>query len=72
MRQWPWITLAVAAIAAVTPIGQNVIYLSFFSGEQLSNDIWRPFFFIGLTIVFVIAALEWWIRRRIHRRRVEY
>lgn len=70
MRQWPWITLLLAAILAITPFGRDFIYLAFFSGEQLSRNIAQPIFFMALAVVAALVLLEWWIRRIIGKRRV--
>lgn len=71
MRQWPWITLLLAATFAITPWGRDFIYLAFFSGEQLSRNIAQPIFYMALAVVAVLVLLEWWIRRIINKRRVE-
>ena len=71
MRRWPWITLAAITIFVITPFGRDFIYLAFFSGEQLSRNIAQPIFFMALAVAAVLAALEWWIRRLIGKRRVE-
>lgn len=70
MRQWPWITLLLAAILAITPFGRDFIYLAFFSGEQLSRNIAQPIFFMALAVIAAFVLLEWWIRRIIGKRRV--
>jgi tellurite resistance protein TehA-like permease len=69
MRQWPWITSVATAVALVSPFGQDLIYLAFFSGEQLSRNIAQPFVFIGLAIFVLLGALEFWFKRYIRRRR---
>ena len=71
MQRWPWITLILVAVVLVTPVGRDFVYSAFFSGEQLSRNIAQPIVFSGLAIALLLAALEWWIRRIISKRRVE-
>jgi len=71
MQRWPWITLAAVTILAITPFGRNIVYLAFFSSEQLSRNIAQPIFLVALVVVGVLVMLEWWIRRIIGKRRVE-
>lgn len=71
MHRWPWITVLMAVVLAVTPVGQNSIYLAFFSGEQLSRNIAQPIFLMALAIILLLVALEWWVRRIMHKRRLE-
>ncbi|MEZ5820221.1 MAG: hypothetical protein AB7I42_16110 [Bradyrhizobium sp.] len=67
--RWPWISLLLAIIVTISPLGRDVIYSAFFSSEQLSRNIAKPMFFIGLAIMALIVALEWLIRHIIFRRR---
>ncbi len=60
-----------AVALAVFPVGQDFIYLAFFSGEQLSRNIAQPIFFTALAVVVLLVVLEWWVRRIIHKRRLE-
>jgi hypothetical protein len=69
MKRWPWISLAVAAIAVLNPLGQDIIHAAFFSGEQLSRNIWQPFVYGAALILILLIALEWWIRKRRAARR---
>jgi hypothetical protein len=71
MRRWPWITLVLVAVVMLTPFGRDFVYSAFFSGEQLSRNIAQPIVFSGFAIALLLAALEWWIRRVISKRRVE-
>lgn len=71
MHRWPWITVLMAVVLAVTPVGQDSIYLAFFSGEQLSRNIAQPIFFMALAAVLLLVVLEWWVRRIMHKRRLE-
>ena len=71
MRRWPWITLMLVAVVLLTPVGRDFIYSAFFSGEQLSRNIAQPIVFSAFVVALLLAALEWWIRRIISKRRVE-
>ncbi len=64
MKKWPWIAMLLAAIAALNPFGLDIIRAAFFSGEQLSRNIWQPIVFCAGAIFAVLIALEWWIRKR--------
>ncbi len=69
MRQMPWFTLAAAIVVAISPLGQDVIHSSFFSGEQLSRSIGQFMFVTGFAIVVVLALVEWTVRYYLRRRR---
>jgi hypothetical protein len=56
--------MIVAAVVVINPLGQDIIYAAFFSGEQLARNIWQPIAFGAGAILMVLAALEWWIRKR--------
>ncbi len=64
MKRWPWITMLLAAVAALNPLGLDIIHAAFFSGEQLSRNIWQPIVYGVALILLVLIALEWWVRRR--------
>jgi hypothetical protein len=69
MRRWPWITIVLTAILALCPFGQDVFYLAFLSGEQLSRNIWRPLYLIAVALMIFLGLLEWSIETFIYRRR---
>ena len=69
LKRWPWISLLLAVVIVVSPLGQEVIHNAFFSGEALSRNIAQPFFFVGLAILVLIAAVEWLVRLIIAKRR---
>jgi hypothetical protein len=69
MRRWPWITLVAAAIAIASPFGQDLFYLAFLSGEQLSRNIAQPFAYAAIAILIVLGAVEYFLTRYIRRRR---
>jgi len=72
VRRWPWITLVVAAVAVITPFGRELIFLAFFSGEALSNNIMQPFAYMALAALVLFGTVEWWVRRAIHKRRMKH
>ncbi len=69
MKRWPWISMIVAAIAILNPLGQDIIYAAFFSGEQLSRNIWQPIALVAALVLALLIALEWWIRKMASARR---
>jgi hypothetical protein len=71
MRHVPWITLVVAVVAVVSPLGRDLIYSAFLSGEQLSNNIAQPLAFAALAILLLLGVLEWWMKKMLRKRRVE-
>ena len=60
-----------AAIAIVSPFGQDLIRTSFFSGEQLARDLSQLLLYIFAGILVALVALEWLIRWLLHKRRRE-
>jgi len=66
MKRCPWITMLLAAVMALNPLGLDIIHAAFFSGEALSRDIWQPIVLTAAAILGILIAFEWWLR---HRRR---
>jgi uncharacterized membrane protein len=66
--QWPWISILIAAIVALNPLGLDVIRLAFFSNEALSRNIWGPIALTALALMVLIVVLEWSIRKFIIKR----
>ena len=64
MQRWPWITMLLAAVLALNPVGLDVIHSAFFSGEALSRNIWQPIVLTAAGVLALLIALEWWLRRR--------
>jgi hypothetical protein len=66
MSRIPWITLVIAAIAALNPVGLAFLRNAFWSAEQLSRNIAQPIVFAGIGILIALAALEmlikYWLR----------
>ena len=69
MIRWPWVSMLLASLVIVSPLGREIIHDALFSSEALSRDIGRFVFFIGLGILVLIVALEWLVRFIISRRR---
>jgi hypothetical protein len=64
MNRWPWITMLLAAVVALNPLGLDIVDAAFFSGEQLSRSIWRPIAIAAGLVLLLLIALEWWVRKR--------
>jgi hypothetical protein len=69
MTRWPWISLLLAVLIVISPVGREIIHDAFYSGEALSRSISLAVIYIGLGSVAAIAALEWLVRLIISRRR---
>ena len=69
MKRWPWFSMLLAAVAILNPLGQDIIYAAFFSGEQLSRNIWQPIVGCTALMLALLIALEWWIRKKASARR---
>ena len=69
MARWPWITGVAAAIAAISPFGQEVLRGSFLSGEQLARSISQLVLMAGIAILVALAVIEWLVRVVLVRRR---
>ncbi len=63
MKQLPWISLVLAAIVLLNPVGLGFLRNAFFSGEQLSRNIAQPIVFGVLAVLVALVAVEWWLRR---------
>jgi hypothetical protein len=57
-----------ATAIVLSPIGLDVLYSAFFSGEQLSRNIWGSIAWTGIAILAMIVLLEWAIRTLILKR----
>ena len=66
---WPWITMIVAVLAAANPIGLDFFYSAFLSSEQLSRNIARPIYLMGVALLVLLIFIEWLIRTLIARWR---
>jgi hypothetical protein len=66
--RWPWITALLATAVVLNPIGLDIIYSAFFSGEQLSRNIWGSIAWIGMAILAMTVLVEWAVRKLILKR----
>jgi hypothetical protein len=66
--RWPWVTTLLAAAVVLNPIGLDIFYSAFLSGEQLSRNIWGSIAWIGLAILAIFVLLEWAVRTLILKR----
>lgn len=67
--RWPWITLFIAAIAVLNPVGLDIIYGAFLSDQQSLRNISQPIAWIGMTILSATMLLEWILRTLALKRR---
>jgi hypothetical protein len=68
MTRWPWITIVLIILIAVSPLGQEV-YRGLNSGEQLARSMSQIVIFIYGPILLLIVLAEWGIRWWINARR---
>ncbi len=61
--------MLLAVVLILNPLGIDVIYAAFLSGESLSRGIWRPIVLAGAAVMILIVLLEWGIRAFILNRR---
>jgi hypothetical protein len=66
--RWPWITTLLAAAVVLNPIGLDIFYSAFLSGEQLSRNIWGSIAWTGIGLLALIVLLEWIFRTLILKR----
>jgi len=69
MRLVPWFTLAALVVAAISPLGRDVLHSSFFSGEHIARTLGLFFLTVILAIAAGAALLEWAVRYYLHKRR---
>jgi hypothetical protein len=67
--RWPWITALLAVAVVLNPIGLDIFYSAFLSGEQLSRNIWGSIAWIGMAILVTIVLLEFVVRTLVLKRR---
>jgi hypothetical protein len=58
-----------AIVMAITPLGQDLVYMAFFSVEDVTRTTNQPIFFMAFAGLVVFALVEFGIRRYIHRAR---
>jgi hypothetical protein len=64
MKRWPWITIVLAAIVILNPVGLDILNAAFFSNEQLSKGIWQPIATVAILLLLFLICIEWFIRKR--------
>jgi hypothetical protein len=69
IRQWPWLTTALALLVIASPLGREVLHGAFISGEQLSRNIAQPLVYGALAVLVVVGMVEYLIKVVIRRRR---
>jgi hypothetical protein len=62
-------SMLLAAVVVLNPLGLDVIHAAFFSGEALSRSIWGPIALTCMAIMVLIPVLEWRVRKYIINRR---
>ena len=67
--RWPWISLLLAVLVVISPLGREIIHDAFFSGEALSRSIAQFMVYVGLSGMALIAVIEWLVMMIISRRR---
>ena len=60
---WPWITLLLAAAAALNPVGYDIITNAWNSGEQLSRSLGQFLVYTALGIAAAVGLLEFGVRK---------
>jgi len=66
---WPWVTTVIGALVILSPIGLDILRSA---QPSRSNFMWELAAMIALgvgAVLLVMAAVEWYIRARILRRR---
>jgi hypothetical protein len=61
--------MLLAAAVVINPLGLDVLNSAFFSGEQLSRNIWQPIAAIAVAILVALVLLEWCLRMLALKRR---
>ncbi|WP_445487772.1 hypothetical protein [Rhodopseudomonas sp. RCAM05734] len=60
---WPWIWLLIAAAAALNPVGYDILYNAYNSGEQLARSLGQFLIYCALGILAATGLIEFGIRR---------
>ncbi|CAN5255771.1 hypothetical protein BH11PSE4_BH11PSE4_28230 [soil metagenome] len=60
---WPWITLLIAAAAALNPVGYDLLYNAYNSGEQLARSLGQFLVYCALGILAALGLIEFGIRK---------
>ena len=66
---WPWISLLLAAIVSLNPVGLDFLRSALLADEALTRNIARPIVLAGAAIVVLAAVTEWLVRAFVLKRR---
>ena len=55
--RWPWVTALLAAVVMLNPVGLDIVYSAFFSGEQLSRNIGGPIAWTGIALAALVLKM---------------
>jgi membrane protease YdiL (CAAX protease family) len=66
---WPWITMLLAAVVVLNPIGLDFLHSAFMSNEQLSRNIAQPIVFMIGSVLGALIVFEFILRKYLMRRR---
>jgi hypothetical protein len=61
--------MGIVLLAALSPLGRDLLWSAFASGEQLSRSIARPIVLCGAAALLVFVLAEYLVRRRLAGRR---
>ena len=66
---WPWISLLLAAIVALNPVGLDFLRSAFLASEALTRNIAQPIVLAAAAILVLAGVTEWLVRAFIVKRR---
>jgi hypothetical protein len=70
MSLWPWIATAVGGLVVLNPFGLSILAAALNqSGTDWLAQFWAVVVAAGVAVLIVMAAIEYYIRGRIRRRR---
>lgn len=65
---WPWITLSIAAVVALNPIGLEIIHSAFSASEQLARSLGQFLVYCVLGGLAALGAAEFAVRKYLMSR----
>ena len=71
ITRWPWITLAVGPVFAISPFGRSLIHDTFYSGEALARSLSGFLLMVIAGIWAGLVLLEWLVRVFMLNRRAK-
>ena len=60
---WPWITLLIAAAAALNPVGYDILYNATNSREQLARSLGLILVYCAVGSLVALGLIEFGIRK---------